>query len=146
MEDNEYGIKNGNALDRIAHALHMQETWANTVKFFKKLKKEKPSKSLCSCLDQVYGDWITKSLLYITKQIREPEQMYTNTAESNGKRKQFIPYYSYRCHFDDGCCIPWYPIIRDQTIGPLTLRPQIRGKVVKEEAIPNCIENVLVRV
>merc|ERR1712034_6116 len=122
MEDNEYDIKNGNALDRIAHALHMQETWADTFKFFRKLKREKPSKLLCSCLDRVYGSWITKSLLYIAKQIREPENMYTNSAESNGQRRP------YRGNYGGGCCIN----IRQIT----DLRSEIRQK---EEAIPNIV-------
>ena len=81
MDDNGYGFKNGNALDRIAHALHMQETWSNAAKVYKKLIKKKTSKKtqkLCSCLDEVYGKWITKSLLHIAKQIRKPEEMYTN--------------------------------------------------------------------
>ena len=32
MDDNLYDFKNGNALDRIAHNLHMQEVWQNAAK------------------------------------------------------------------------------------------------------------------
>merc|ERR1711892_1217168 len=92
MEDNEYSIKNGNALDRVAHALHMQETWQTAAKVYKKLtNKRKPGKLLCSCLDQVYGEWISKSLLYIAKQIREPETMYTSSGAANNTRKVPFP-------------------------------------------------------
>jgi hypothetical protein len=55
MDDNVYGFKNGNALDRIAHALHMQETWSNAAKVYKKLIKKKTSKNtqkLCSCKEE----------------------------------------------------------------------------------------------
>merc|ERR1712142_1264618 len=65
MEDNDYDFKNGNALDRLAHNLHMQETWANAAKIYRKLKRLNSNKPLCSCLDQVYGEWVTKSLLYL---------------------------------------------------------------------------------
>merc|ERR1712106_108973 len=135
MEDNEDDIKNGNALDRVAHALHMQETWQNAAKVYKKLtKKGKPGKLLCSCLHQVYSEWINKSLLYIAKQIREPETMYTSSGAANNTRRVPPPY---RGSYGGGCCIddpcrndPW----------TITLPCQIRSHSTKEEAIPNIVD------
>merc|ERR1739838_308947 len=115
MEDNEYGIKNGNALDRVAHALHMQETWQNAAKVYKRLAKKGTPGKLCSCLNRVYGEWITKSLLHIAKQIREPEAMYTHSDASPNTRA------AYRGNYGGGCCRP----------------PKKQKSSSKEEAIPN---------
>merc|ERR1712106_7992 len=118
MEDNKYGIKNGNALDRVAHALHMQETWQNAAKVYKRLAKKGTPEKLCSCLDQVYGEWISKSLLHIAKQIREPEAMYTHSESSPNTRA------AYRGNYGGGCC-----------------RPPKKLKISsKEEAIPNIVD------
>jgi len=129
MEDNEYGIKNGNALDRVAHALHMQETWQNAAKIYKKLTKKRTPGKLCSCLDQVYGEWITKSLLYIAKQIREPDTMYTHSEAENNTRKVY--HYLYRGSYGGGCCV-----------GSTQLQQEQRSSKEedKEEAIPNIVD------
>jgi len=97
MEDNAYDFKNGNALDRLAHNLHMQETWAKAAKVYKdkKMKKLNSQKRLCSCLDEVYGNWITESLLYLAKEIREPEEVYVG-----GSDKRVAP----RPRYGGGCC------------------------------------------
>jgi len=100
MEDNSYDFKNGNALDRLAHNLHMQETWANAAKVYKKMKRMNSKKRLCSCLDEVYGPWITKSLLYLAKEMREPEEVYTG----GSKRKQKPAQYYYVPRYGGGCC------------------------------------------
>merc|ERR1739838_112029 len=152
IEDNEYGIKNGNALDRVAHALHMQETWQNAAKIYKKLtKKRKPGKllakqektwnAICSCLDQVYGELISKSLLYIAKQIREPETMYATSGAANNTRRVPPPY---RGNYGGGCCSddpwsPWSPWSTDLMV-PREPGQQIRSRSTKEEAIPNIVD------
>jgi len=91
MEDNNYDIKNGNALDRIAHNLHMQELWQNAAKFYKesKLKGKRKSK-LCGCLDETFNTVVNASLHLLAKAIRgpEPEQMSTQNPE---ERKAYIP-------------------------------------------------------
>jgi len=154
MEDNEYGFKNGNALDRVAHALHMQETWQNAAKVYKTLtnkrkpgklpaKQEKTWNATCSCLDQVYGEWISKSLLYIAKQIREPETMYATSGAANNTRRVPPPY---RGNYGGGCCrddpwspwSPWSPWTSDEQMREPG--QQIRSRSTKEEAIPNIVD------
>eukprot|EP00092_Neocalanus_flemingeri_P036935 GFUD01040208.1.p1 GENE.GFUD01040208.1~~GFUD01040208.1.p1 ORF type:complete len:240 (-),score=37.23 GFUD01040208.1:13-732(-) len=88
MEDNEYDIKNANALDRITHALHMQEFWSETSKFFNKLSQKARSEKMCSCIQQIYGEDITQELLHIAKQIRNSVQMYVFHFETKTKLKR----------------------------------------------------------
>merc|ERR1712106_106712 len=128
MEDNEYGIKNGNALDRVAHALHMRETWQNAAKVYKKLTKR--PKKLCSCLDQVYDEWITKSLLYIAKQIREPETMYTHSEGANNKRRP------YNGNYGGGCCGPSLTLPPRTTRTPLTKRTKRTPRTLPTRPTP----------
>jgi len=88
MDDNSYDFKNGNALDRIAHNLHMQEVWQNAAKKYKGIRRRKPK--LCGCLEETYSSTVNESLHFLAKQIREPELMYTRTSE---KRAIYSPRY-----------------------------------------------------
>jgi len=91
MEDNNYDIKNGNALDRIAHNLHMQELWQNAAKFYKKSKlKGKRKSKLCGCLDETFSNVINASLHLLANAIRGPEPEPVNTQKPE-ERKMYIP-------------------------------------------------------
>jgi len=82
MDDNLYDIKNANALDRIAHALHMQEFWLKSSLYFKDLPRKFKLKKVCKCIEKMYGQMIGRELSTIAKQIREPEKMYSSPGNS----------------------------------------------------------------
>jgi len=87
MEDNNYDIKNGNALDRIAHNLHMQELWQNAAKFYKKSKlKGKRKSKLCGCLDETFSNVINASLHLLANAIRRPEPEQVNTQKPEERK------------------------------------------------------------
>jgi len=83
MDDPHYGVKNANALDMIAHSLHMQELWNRAGKAFKRLNTNKLPKNKCKCLEEIYGDMTALVMAEVAKQIRTPELVYTNPDGTN---------------------------------------------------------------
>jgi len=87
MDDKMFGIKNSNILDRIAHAMHMQNMWEHASKSYKELVENPPEESkTCSCLMDTYKEGIFKKLLSTAKLIRIPDIMAA--AGGRGSRNQ----------------------------------------------------------
>jgi len=77
IDDPMYGVKNANALDMIAHALHMQELWSVAGKAYKGLRRRTLTRKVCKCLDETYGAMTALVMKEVAKQIRTPELVYT---------------------------------------------------------------------
>lgn len=78
IDDPKYGVKNANALDMIAHALHMQELWSVAGKAYKGLKRRSVTRKMCKCLEDTYGEMTALVMKEVAKQIRTPELVYTS--------------------------------------------------------------------
>merc|ERR1719239_1559574 len=76
MDDTEYGIKNSNIIDKIAHDLHMSEIWTSAAKYVKELYEEPLSNETCSCLISSHEPYMVRRLEFLAVEIRNPEAVY----------------------------------------------------------------------
>merc|ERR1711970_1196437 len=107
--DNNWDIHNADRLDKLLHALHMHEMWAEASKIYTSFLENPPlGAEVCSCLMDVENNGIYYHLRNIAILIREPElgynkenlrqgrarsQGYTgsyNTGVYNGKKDQVL--------------------------------------------------------
>jgi len=88
MDDTDYGIKNSNVLDRIAHAMHMHHMWEHASKMYKDLVENPPESATCTCLMDTHKEAIMKNLLTIAKLIRIPDIMGAAGKGKNNRRAQ----------------------------------------------------------
>ena len=92
MDDNSYDLKDHSAMDRLAHNLHQQETWARAATIYKKKersnkKNEKKRSHLCSCLKKKYDSEITEHLEEVAEHIRE----YNKARTAHGEHGEEVP-------------------------------------------------------
>jgi len=76
MDDTEYGIKNSNIIDKIAHDLHMSEIWTSAAKYVKELYEEPLGNETCSCLISSHEPYMLRRLEFLAVEIRNPEAVY----------------------------------------------------------------------
>merc|ERR1719239_8618 len=76
MDDTEYGIKNSNIIDKIAHDLHMSEIWTSAAKYVKELYEEPLGNETCSCLISSHEPYMLHRLEFLAVEIRNPEAVY----------------------------------------------------------------------
>merc|ERR1719239_283383 len=76
MEVTEYGIKNSNIIDKIAHDLHMSEIWTSAAKYVKELYEEPLGNETCSCLISSHEPYMLRRLEFLAVEIRNPEAVY----------------------------------------------------------------------
>jgi len=89
MDDENFGIKNSNTLDRIAHAIHMNHMWEQAAQLYKEIVANPPDDaSTCSCLINTFSEKIALSVLTIAKLIRIPDEM---AAKANGNASTMRP-------------------------------------------------------
>jgi len=83
LDSPNWGIKNANTLDMIAHDMHMHMMWQGASEKYKALVANPPSNATCSCLLNTYDQDIMANLNHIADQIRIPDQLMAN-AGGNG--------------------------------------------------------------
>jgi len=79
MSNANFGIKQYTPLERLVHALHMQEIWNEALAPYKALEANPPSKQLCSCIKKVEENGIMDMLRYIALKIKAGEYFVTGT-------------------------------------------------------------------
>jgi len=97
MDNSKYDIKLYKPLERLVHALHMQEVWFETRVEFEKIKLNPPSVDVCRCARDVENNGIMKMMRFIALEIREPGLMYgKHTQLNNGTVTWDGNVYNYR--------------------------------------------------
>jgi len=85
MDDDAYDVRGYTALERLEHALHMQEVWAAAKPHYMELTSNHPDPDLCGCVVDVEANGIMKMLRFIALKVREPQLMYGKYTTVNGK-------------------------------------------------------------
>lgn len=83
MDNPDYDIREYNALERIIHAMHMQEVWHGASIEYAKLAKTPPSKELCLCVTDVDNNGVMEVLRLMALEVREPNLMYGKSIKLN---------------------------------------------------------------
>jgi len=81
MDDENYGIKNTNTLDRIAHGIHMHHMWEQAALLYKEIVANPPDDGTCTCLINTFEEKIAQNVLMIAKLIRIPDEMAAKANE-----------------------------------------------------------------
>merc|ERR1711909_58438 len=86
MDDESYDLKGLSAMDRLAHNLHQQETWARAASIYKRKVKSNARHmtqrtTLCTCLRDNFDGLITEHLEEVAEYIRKEPPM-ENTGKS----------------------------------------------------------------
>merc|ERR1740128_254871 len=76
MDDPEYGIKNSNIIDKIAHDLHMSEIWTSAAKYVKELYEDPLTNETCSCLISSNEPYMLRRLEFLAVEIRNPDAVF----------------------------------------------------------------------
>ena len=79
MDNKMWDVKYYNALEKLVHALHMDEVWAKTKVHYDHLKEQgiwRTDKLLCECVDDIDNNGIINLLHYMTLKIRYPGLTY----------------------------------------------------------------------
>jgi len=92
-EDRDWDMHNADTLEKLLHALHMHEMWADTSRVYKQILASPPATTdICPCLADVENNGIYFHLRRIALLIREPELGY-NTENKRlprgGRSKDF---------------------------------------------------------
>jgi len=92
-ENRDWDMHNADTLDKLLHALHMHEMWADTSRVYKQILASPPATTdICPCLADVENNGIYFHLRRIALLIREPELGY-NTENKRlprgGRSKDF---------------------------------------------------------
>jgi len=85
MSDKYYDLKQYSPLEKLVHALHMEEIWHEAALQYANISLNPPSKALCECVSDVESNGVMKMLRFIALTIREPELMYGKKITINGK-------------------------------------------------------------
>jgi len=77
MDDNHHDIRQYSPLEKLVHALHMQEVWYKARDVYRHLASvAPPTQQLCGCVLDFDNNGIMKMLRFLALQIREPQLMY----------------------------------------------------------------------
>merc|ERR1712183_987769 len=92
MDDESYDLKGLSAMDRLAHNLHQQETWARAAPIYKRKAKSNANHmakriDLCNCLKKNFDDLITEHLEEVAEYIRKEHDERT----AHGEHGEEIP-------------------------------------------------------
>ena len=101
MDDDSYDLKSLGAMDRLAHSLHQQETWARAAVIYKKKEKTNMKhmdqrKDLCTCLKNNFDELITEHLEEVAEYIRKEhdehgEHEHEHERTAHGEHGEELP-------------------------------------------------------
>jgi len=85
MDERNYDVKEYDGLERVVHALHMEEIWNSALIQYKNISLNPPNSKVCHCARDIENNGVMKMLRFIALQIREPELMYGKHVTINGR-------------------------------------------------------------
>jgi hypothetical protein len=78
MDDKNYDVKGYTTLERLVHALHMQECWHHASMHYHRFLHHPPSKQLCSCATDIEHNGVKQAITNVAMQIRDPSKFFRN--------------------------------------------------------------------
>ena len=98
MDNKMWDLKHYNTLEKLVHALHMDEVWAKTKLHYDHLKEQgvwTMDKVLCKCINDIDNNGIVNILHYMILKIRYPELTYKNRQLRGNPLYRQVPIYHY---------------------------------------------------
>lgn len=96
IDEHLYDIRFYGPLERIAHAFHMEESWAHMKKEYDRIKANPPNNTICECAMDIENNGVLKMLRFSAMGIREPQLLYGNKP---GLKQGYVVYAQYTYNF-----------------------------------------------
>merc|ERR1711872_821458 len=92
MDNRNFGIKGAPVLEKVVHALHMQESWNSAQLEYKKLVESPPQENVCKCIRNDTETDVRETIEQLAEQVCQP-----GLNLNNGKGQRNI--YRYRGYY-----------------------------------------------